>query len=63
MPEYEKNCLAEYVSGSVEGRFIFAETTDEKLIELIARLVHLDCNSEKLCFAFGVCVSLLHAGM
>jgi len=39
MPEYEKSCLVEYVSGSVEGRFVFAETTDEKLIELVERMV------------------------
>lgn len=39
MPEYEKNCLVEYVNGNVEGRFVFGEATDEKLSELVARLV------------------------
>jgi hypothetical protein len=39
MPEYEKNCLTEYVNNNVEGKFIFAEATDDKLIELIAKLV------------------------
>jgi hypothetical protein len=40
MPEFEKNCLSEYVNGNVEGKFIFAEATDEKLMELIAKIVN-----------------------
>ncbi len=30
MPEYEKNCLAEYVGNMVEGKFIFADSSDVK---------------------------------
>lgn len=39
MPEYEKNCLSEYVNQNVEGKFIFADSKDEKLAELIAQMV------------------------
>ena len=31
MPEFETNCLAEYVNYSVDGKYIFAESKDEKL--------------------------------
>lgn len=38
MPEYQKNCLSEYVNQNVEGKFIFAESKDEKLMQLIAQM-------------------------
>lgn len=37
IPEYEKNCLSEYVE-SVDGKFIFAETNNQKYDEIKSTL-------------------------
>jgi len=31
LPEYEKNCLNEYVGNVIDGRYIFANQNDLKL--------------------------------
>lgn len=38
--EYEKNCLSEYIGGSsIDSKFIFAQSTDSKKLELQAKIV------------------------
>ena len=39
LPEYEKNCLVEYVNNYTEGKYIFANPSDNKFTEIMTVLV------------------------
>lgn len=38
LPEYEKNCFTEYIGAANDGKLIFAQSTDQKLTQLLGQV-------------------------
>lgn len=40
LPEYEKLCLSNYLDQKIDGKLIFTDENDERLVTLLSKMVN-----------------------